>query len=174
MGQWPRGRSTPELQREHPRYRADDCLGDSSFCAGLCGRQGLSHTSGCVNFVFTRVSFARRLGPSLAKGQPSSEGTVECPACGDTFRFGDPQRSLLRQQRTPPLSGVCGRHSLRACHIGEGLRAGRESSDSGESLATRNVELGRAPQQPAFGQSASDATTRSITVTSVTVRLLGR
>lgn len=48
------------------------------------------------------------------EGQPSPEGTWSDAACGITFRSGEPQRSLLRQQRTPPLLRRADGNSLRA------------------------------------------------------------
>lgn len=62
----------------------------------------------------TRSSLARATALSLAKGQPSPEGTWSDSACGITFRSGEPQRSLPRQQRTPPLLERADGNSLRA------------------------------------------------------------
>lgn len=77
-----------------------------------------------------------------------------------------------------------GRHSFRAGQNGKGLRARRESSDSGEPLAVRNADRGSVPRNFALERIARshrlravctrDATTRSITVASATVWLLGR
>jgi hypothetical protein len=118
----------------------------------------------------------RRHTRSLAcEDQPSPEGTWSDSACGITLRSGEPQRSLLRQQRTPPLTSARTATAFGLGHNGKGLRASRESPDSGEPLAVRNADRGSAPPAvTAFGQSARDATTRSITVASATVWLPGR
>lgn len=102
------------LEREHSRSSADDCLGFVILCRPV-RPAGVGHTSGCVNLEFARISTTKYTGalacenaslpwkakPASPKGAARSSGrTWSDSVRGITLRLGGPQRSLLRQQRT--------------------------------------------------------------------------
>jgi hypothetical protein len=119
---------------------------------------GVGHTSGRVNLEFT---------------QSSPEDTWSGPQPRAHASLRRTTRARCFASAHPAPFGRCGRHSLRAGHNGKGLRASRESSDSANRLSVRDADRG-SDSPAARLRTARDASTRSITVTSVTVRLFGR
>lgn len=152
------------LEREHSRNSADDCLGFVILCRPV-RPAGVGHTSGCVNLEFARISTTKYTGalacenaslPWKAKPHLLRVRRVLRDARGVTpfaesrFASADHSAHCSGSSAPSPFFERRGRHSLRTGHNGRGLRAGRESPDSGEPLAVRNAERGSVPSQPRF------------------------
>lgn len=113
---------------------------------------GVGQTSGCVNFVFARITACDDTWPSLARTSllrkargvtPLAESRF-APANHSAHCFGSSAPRRSKGARTAIAFGLG--------HNGKGLRASRESPDSGEPLAVRNADRGSdSPAVPPSG-----------------------